>query len=178
MTEAITIHQKDDVAVALTEIPGGTKVTVNGQEVTVKEYIKSKHKFALKDFDKGDEIHMYNVTVGVAQEAIKTGEAITTENLTHKSDTFSIENREKASWSKPDVSKWKDVTFDGYHREDGQVGTANYWLVFPLVFCENRNIETIKKAFNKALGFEKEDPYVGMVNTLVERYENNNLNGG
>jgi len=178
MTEAITIHPKDDVAVALTEIPGGTKVTVNGQEVTVKEYIKSKHKFALKDFDKGDAIHMYDVTVGVAQDPIKTGEAITTENLTHKSDTFSIENRKKVSWSEPDVSKWEDVTFDGYHREDGQVGTANYWLVFPLVFCENRNIETIKKAFNKALGFEKEDPYVGMVNTLVDRYENNNLNGG
>lgn len=178
MTEAITIHQKDDVAVALTEIPSGTKVTVNDQEVTVREYIKSKHKFALKDFNKGDEIHMYNVTVGVAQEAIKTGEAITTENLTHKSDTFSIENRENVSWTKPDVTAWKDVTFDGYHREDGQVGTANYWLVFPLVFCENRNIETIKKAFNKALGFEKEDPYVEMVNTLVKRYENNNLNGG
>jgi altronate hydrolase len=121
---------------------------------------------------------MYDVTVGVAQDPIKTGEAITTENLTHKSDTFSIENRKKVSWSEPDVSKWEDVTFDGYHREDGQVGTANYWLVFPLVFCENRNIETIKKAFNKALGFEKEDPYVGMVNTLVDRYENNNLNGG
>lgn len=178
MTEAITIHSNDDVAVALTEIPGGSTVKVNDQEVTVKEYIQSKHKFALKDFAKGDEIHMYNVTVGVAQEPIKVGEAITTDNLTHKSDTFSIENRQKMSWSEPDVSRWEEVTFDGYHREDGQVGTANYWLVFPLVFCENRNIEVLKKAFNKALGFEKEDPYVGMVNSLVSQYENNNLNGG
>lgn len=177
MTEAITIHEKDDVAVALNDLPTGYIVKVNGEEITLKDFVKAKHKFALKDFEEGDEVHMYNVTVGVANQPIKIGEALTTENLTHKSDTFSIENREKVSWSAPDVSKWEDVTFDGYHREDGQVGTANYWLVFPLVFCENRNIEVIKSAFNKALGFEKEDPYVHMVNNLVDKYKNNDLNG-
>ncbi|MEX0845435.1 MAG: UxaA family hydrolase [Balneolaceae bacterium] len=177
MTEAITIHEKDDLGVALVDLPKGTIVSINGEEVHIQEYIKAKHKFALKDFDTKDEVHMYNVTVGLAKYPIKKGEAIKTENLTHKSDTYSIENRKKVSWTKPDVSKWENITFDGYHREDGQVGTANYWLVFPLVFCENRNIETIKKAFNKALGFEKEDPYVSMVSTLVDRYENNQLNG-
>jgi len=30
--------------------------------------------------------------------------------------------------------------FSRYVRSDGQVGTRNYWLVVPLVFCENRNI--------------------------------------
>ncbi len=35
----------------------------------------------------------------------------------------------------------------GYHRRDGQVGTANYWLVVPLVFCENRNVNVIRQAF-------------------------------
>lgn len=178
MTEAITIHENDDVAVALNDLPTGYIVNVNGEEITLKDYVKAKHKFALKNFKKGDEIHMYDVTVGVANQPIGIGRALTTENLTHKSDSYSIENRSKVSWEKPDVSKWEDVTFDGYHREDGQVGTANYWLVFPLVFCENRNIEVIKKAFNKALGFEKEDPYVGLVNTLVDKFEKNELNGG
>lgn len=178
MTDAITIHERDDLGVALNDLPKGTIVSVNGEEITIREYIKAKHKFALKDFETKDEVHMYNVTVGLAKYPIKKGEAIKTENLTHKSDTFSIKNREKVSWTKPDVSKWESTTFDGYHREDSQVGTENYWLVFPLVFCENRNIETIKRAFNKALGFEKEDPYVQLVSSLVDRYENNQLNGG
>lgn len=177
MIEAITIHENDDLAVALSDIPKGMIVSVNGEEITVKDFIKAKHKFALKDFEPEDQMHMYNVTVGRAKYAIKKGEAITTDNVSHTSDDFSIENRKQISWDKPDVSKWENVTFDGYHREDGQVGTANYWLVFPLVFCENRNIETIKKAFNKALGFEKPDPYVSMVSKLVDRYENNQLNG-
>jgi altronate hydrolase len=41
----------------------------------------------------------------------------------------------------------------GYHRADGQVGTRNYWLVLPLVFCENRNVERMKEALEEELGY-------------------------
>jgi len=41
--------------------------------------------------------------------------------------------------------------FLGYRRSDGQVGTRNYWLVVPLVFCENRNIIVLKQAFEEEL---------------------------
>lgn len=176
MIEAITIHEKDDVAVALTDLSKGSEVTVNGVKITLAHSIQAKHKFALQDFAQGAEVHMYNVIVGVARYPIGQGEAITTENLTHKAETFSATKSEAFNWASPDVSKWEGKTFDGYHRKDGQVGTGNYWLVFPLVFCENRNIDTIKKAFNKALGFEKEDPYVGLLDQLVHRYETGNLN--
>ncbi|MEQ8472822.1 MAG: altronate dehydratase family protein [Marinoscillum sp.] len=178
MIEAITIHEKDDVAVALTDLSKGSEVNVNGISTILQHSIQAKHKFALKDFDVNDEVHMYNVIVGVAKLPIKQGEAITTENLTHKSETFSSNKSSNFKWTAPDVSRWGNTTFDGYHRKDGQVGTGNYWLVFPLVFCENRNIDTIKKAFNKALGFEKEDPYVGLVDQLVHQYETGSLNGG
>lgn len=176
MIEAITIHEKDDVAVALTDLSKGSEVTVNGVKITLAQSIQAKHKFALQDFAQGAEVHMYNVIVGVARYPIGQGEAITTENLTHKAETFSATKSGAFNWASPDVSKWEGKTFDGYHRKDGQVGTGNYWLVFPLVFCENRNIDTIKKAFNKALGFEKEDPYVGLLDQLVHRYETGNLN--
>ncbi len=43
-------------------------------------------------------------------------------------------------WQKPDVSRWQGKTFNGYHREDGQVGTRNYWLVIPMVFLVNTGI--------------------------------------
>ena len=175
MRQAITINESDDVAVALNDLPAGTQVSVNGKSITLKNAITAKHKFALQDFAPNDEVHMYGVVVGTAKSAIQQGEAITTSNLGHKSESFSAVKQGDFTWKAPDVSKWKDLTFDGYHRKDGQVGTANYWLVFPLVFCENRNIETIKKAFNKALGFEKQDPYVGLVDNLVSKYESGQL---
>lgn len=43
--------------------------------------------------------------------------------------------------------------FKGYVRDDGRVGTASYWLVFPLVFCENRNVSKLTNALNDALGY-------------------------
>lgn len=177
MIQAITIHEKDDVAVALTDLAKGTEVSVNGLHIVVKDTVNAKHKFAIKDFAKGDEVHMYNVIVGVANEPIETGKPITTSNLTHKSESYSTTNKQVFEWKAPDISPWKGKTFNGYHRKDGQVGTANYWLVFPLVFCENRNIDTIRKAFEKGLGFEKEDPYVNLVDSLVAKFENGDLNG-
>ena len=179
MTEAITLHEKDDVAVALKDLPIDSTVSVNGKEITLKADIQAKHKFALKDFDQSDSVHMYGVTVGLTKFAIQKGEAITTANLGHKSESFSVgEEAPSIHWMGPDVSKWEKSTFMGYHRSDGQVGTANYWLVFPLVFCENRNIETLKKAFESALGFEKPDPYRSLLDGMVQKFKNNEpLNG-
>ena len=62
-----------------------------------------------------------------------------------------LEKQKSFNWTAPNVEKWKDRTFLGYHREDGQVGTENVWLFFPLVFCENRNIEILKEIFEKEL---------------------------
>ncbi len=171
MQQALTINPDDDVAVALTDLDQGTRVHVNGLTVDLKNAISAKHKFALKDFKINDEIHMYGVVVGLAKFPIHIGEAITTTNLGHKAEAYEVKTNSEYSWQAPDISPWKSKTFDGYHRNDGQVGTANYWLVFPLVFCENRNIESIKKAFNQALGFEKTDPYVNLVEQLVTQYE-------
>lgn len=173
MIKAITIHEKDNVAVALTDLSANETVQVNGQNVQLKQAIQAKHKFALKDFAKDDEVYMYNVIVGKALLPINQGEAITTQNLAHKSESYQAAATGSFVWEKPNISRFSNKTFMGYHRADGQVGTGNYWLVFPLVFCENRNIETIKKAFNKALGFEQEDPYVTMLKNMVNEYESN-----
>lgn len=68
------------------------------------------------------------------------------------------------------MSRWKNKTFSGYHRNDGQVGTANYWVVIPMVFCENRNVNAIRHAFEEALGFGKPDMYKAYVQELVDLY--------
>ena len=73
-------------------------------------------------------------------------------------------------WNAPDVSRWKTRTFLGYHRADGQVGTRNYWLVIPLVFCENRNIRALQEAFEKELGISPPETYRRHVADLVKLY--------
>jgi altronate hydrolase len=67
---------------------------------------------------------------------------MTTANTKHAADPFTYKPY-NYHWQAPDVSKFKNRTFNGYHRKDGRVGTANYWLFMPMVFCENRNLDVI-----------------------------------
>jgi altronate hydrolase len=66
---------------------------------------------------------------------------------------------------------WSERHFLGFHRSDGQVGTANHWLVVPLVFCENRNLRVLEEAFRKELGYAPPDVYRRQVAALVRRHQ-------
>ena len=123
-----------------------------------------------KALAQGEEVIMYGVTVGKALKPIPTGGVITTSNVAHLASEFS-EKKKTFQWTAPDVSKFKGRTFDGYYREDGQVGTGNYWLVVPLVFCENRNVDVIREAFELELGFTRPAKYKNYVRDLVELYQ-------
>ena len=57
------------------------------------------------------------------------------------------------------------------------MGTANYWVVIPLVFCENRNINVLRQAFEDELGFAKHDDYKSYVHQIVELYREGKTQG-
>lgn len=165
----LKIHPADNVYVALTDLKAGEKVSYNGSAATLTENIPAKHKFVMSPLSPEGEIIMYGVLVGKAVKPIPAGGSINTQNVKHTASAFSEKNK-KAEWKAPDISRWKEKTFLGYHREDGRVGTANYWIVIPLVFCENRNVLAIRHAFEEALGFSKPDVYKNFVHELVDLY--------
>lgn len=170
-TKFLKIHPDDNVYVALTDLKAGEKVTLaDGALLTLVNDIPAKHKFTEYALQPEDEVLMYGILVGKAIQPIAAGDVIGTHNLKHKSAPYS--GRTKTyQWTPPDVSKFKNKSFMGYHRADGQVGTANYWLVVPLVFCENRNVEAIRDAFVQELGFSKPDAYKNYVHQLVKLYQ-------
>ncbi|HEX6225283.1 MAG TPA: altronate dehydratase family protein [Chryseolinea sp.] len=171
-TKFLKIHPADNVYVALTDLKAGENVNLNGKVLTLADDVPAKHKFTEKAMQPEEEIFMYGTVVGKTLQPIKAGGAIGTHNLKHKAAPYS--GRTKTyQWTPPDVSKFRDRTFLGYHRPDGQVGTANYWLIVPLVFCENRNVEAMRDAFMDELGFTKPDAYKDYVHQLVQLYQNN-----
>ncbi|MCU7618812.1 altronate dehydratase family protein [Chryseobacterium sp. PBS4-4] len=167
--KVLKVNPKDNVIVALMDLPAGESVHLDGTDYTILKDIKAKHKFAAVDFEDGDHILMYGVIVGKANQSISQGEVITTENVKHQSAKV-VGKTDTLGWTPPNVDKWKDRTFMGYHREDGQVGTENVWLFFPLVFCENKNIETLKDIFEKELLHDKASKHQLLLRSL--------LNGG
>lgn len=168
MTNAITLDSRDDLAVALRDLPSGSAITVNGVSVTLPETIPAKQKFALRPFAPGDLATMYGVLVGEATAAIPLGGLITTANLTHRSSEYSVTGRPAFHWQAPDASAWMGRTFDGFARSDGSVGTANHWIVIPLVFCENRNLIMMREALERALGQAKATPYERFTRRLAD----------
>ncbi|MDQ1772838.1 altronate dehydratase [Labilibaculum sp. A4] len=171
MNKAITINSSDNLAVALTNLAKGEVICVNDINITLQEDIKAKHKFSINDLAVGDEMFMYGLVVGTASKAINSGEAITVNNTEHKATEYDPNKTNEFHWTAPNVERFKDKTFMGYHRADGQVGTANNWLVLPLVFCENRNVLTLKKAFEKVLGKKKTNPYENLVQDMAAGYQ-------
>lgn len=148
MPNVLRVHSRDNVLVALADLEAGTLVDSGTGQVKLKQAIPAKHKIAVTDILPGERLYMYGISVAVATEPIPSGGLVTTANVRHATDDYRINTPEQIAWDAPDVSTWKSRTFMGYHRSDGRVGTANYWLVLPLVFCENRNVEALQDAFN------------------------------
>lgn len=169
-TRILKIHPADNVYVALTDLKAGEHVSYNGSSVTLAENIPAKHKFVMEPMAEAAQIIMYGVLVGKATRPIAAGGSVNTQNVKHTASAFSSRNQ-RVTWNAPDVSRWNGKTFLGYHRDDGTVGTANYWVVIPMVFCENRNVLAIRHAFEDALGFSKPDVYKSFVHELVDLYQ-------
>ncbi len=168
--KVMKIHPADNVLVALTDLALQDKVEYNGEEYTLVDRIPAKHKFVIKDMHPGDDIFMYGVLVGKAETEIKKGGRITTSNVKHAASGFHVGDR-KTDWNKPGISKFVNRTFNGFHRADGKVGTANYWLVIPMVFCENRNIEVLREALVNELGYGRNQDTKIEVSKLVDLYK-------
>ena len=169
-TNFIQIHPKDNVLVALVNLQPGYSVSFAGQTFDLIDPVSAKHKFTLIQMQPGDGIYMYGVLVGKASETIPQGGAVTVNNIIHAAEGFQLGER-KTTWEKPDVNSYRDRTFMGFHRENGSVGTSNYWIVIPLVFCENRNVEVLKEALTAKLGFKKARSYENEVDSLIALYK-------
>ncbi|MCT3804836.1 altronate dehydratase [Elizabethkingia anophelis] len=166
----LRINPKDNVLVALQDIEQGEKVLFEGLEYEVLEKIPAKHKFFMQDLPQGSEVVMYGVLVGKTQFDVKKGARMSVENTKHAAEPYAYRDVEYV-WQAPDISKFENKTFEGYHRSNGEVGTANYWLFIPTVFCENRNLDIIKEALHNELGYAVGDKYKDYTHHLLEAYQ-------
>jgi len=166
----LKVHPNDNVLVALQNLSKGETISYNGKGYVLLEDIPAKHKFFMQNMHTGDKITMYGVLVGRIQFDVPAGSRMTTDNTKHAADPFTYRPFHY-QWQPPDVSKFKGRTFNGYHRSDGRVGTANYWLFIPTVFCENRNLDVIREALHNELGYAVTDKYKQKTHQLLELYK-------
>lgn len=170
MEKILIISESDNVGIALTELQSGEVLELERGSLVIKTNIPVKHKFALQAFSAGEVVYMYGIPVGRVMESIEEGGLLTTENVEHLAGAYEYTGK-KYDYTAPKIDRWSNKTFDGYHREDGQVGTSNIWLFIPLVFCQNRNLQVLKEAFETELGYKKENPYKLMLRKMLSGEE-------
>ena len=162
----LKIHPADTILVALKNLQTGEAVVYNGNNYTLLENIPAKHKFYMQDSPAGTEVIMYGVLVGTTEKDVRAGSRVSTENLKHASRDYDFRGA-VYSWTPPDISAFRDIYFNGYHRHDGRVGTANYWLFIPTVFCENRNLDVIREVLQDELGYSVTEKYKSYTRELI-----------
>ncbi len=162
----------DNVLVALQDLPAGMEVHFQDVHFRLVRDVPAKHKFFMHPMPADAAITMYGTLVGTAVTDIAQGDRMDTQNTRHAASAYG-EKTAMYNWQPPDVHRWQDARFMGYLRADGQVGTRNYWLVIPLVFCENRNVDTIREAFIQELGYARPNPYRQLVRSLLRTVQGN-----
>ena len=169
MQKVLQLDPRDNVLIALTDLHSGERIEFGGKVHGLVSDVPAKHKFATCDLAAGADVVMYGVLVGKALHPIRDGEVLTLRNIRHEAAAYRDKTKE-FRWTPPDATRWNQRDFLGYHRSDGQVGTRNYWLIVPLVFCENRNILNLKQALEEELGFAQPSPYRQQVAKLAAGY--------
>ena len=166
--EFIQIHPRDNVFVALVDLQKDHRIEFQNHSFFLPSAVTAKHKFSFLPLAKDSPVLMYGVLVGRVNFDLLAGELLEVNNLRHDTAVYQVGER-RLDWTPPDVSAFTNRKFMGFHRSNGTVGTANYWLVIPLVFCENRNVLTLKAALEEKLGYQlNSTDYSEEVDQLIE----------
>lgn len=171
MASLLQIHPVDSVAVALQNLEAGKEIRVNGFVFSPPLPIEQKQKLLLKDIEQGEAVIMYGIPVGRASTSLRAGTQLKKGQIDHAAAPFSTAGKSDYSWQAPSINNFRNRTFNGYPRTNGRAGTRNYWLVIPLVFCENRNIQVLQQAFVKALGYASTSVYEQRVQQLLRHQQ-------
>lgn len=165
----LKVHPSDNIVVALADLKKGDTIPLEQGACHLAEDIPLKHKFAERDFSVGEAVVMYGVIIGRAVRPIPAGSRISRDNVVHDAEKYQL-TPGTAAWSAPDTSHFSHRAFQGYARSGGKVGTRNYWLVVPLVFCENRNIKVLQAALLEPLGYLSERQFSVNTQQLIDAY--------
>lgn len=146
--QAIVINQKDNVAVALTDLKKGQEVNVNNIIINLKDDIFRGHKFAIADITTNEPIVKYGYPIGKAKDVISIGEHVHTHNV--KTD---LKASGEYLYEPMPLSKKHDLnlTFKGYKRANGEVGIRNELWIIPTVFCVNHIAKELEIYANSLL---------------------------
>ncbi|SER68099.1 altronate hydrolase [Vreelandella subterranea] len=146
----ISLDPDDNVGVATRNIAEG--LSLSQALGAARENIMAGHKVALVDIEANTPVVKYGQTIGLASQPIRAGDHVHTHNLAMLERDTSLENFTPAV---PTPVMESDLTFNGFHRRDGRVGTRNYIGIVATVNCSATVVKATADQLNASAGLEK-----------------------
>jgi len=127
---ALRLDRRDNVLVAVTDLPRGTSV----EGITLADDVPAGHKVASASVTAGEPVRKFGQIIGFAQGDILEGQHVHEHNCAY--GEFSREAQVGADYTPTElVPEAERATFRGYLREDGRVATRNMIGVVTTVNC-------------------------------------------
>ncbi len=130
----LRLHPADQVAIAKVALAPGTRLLFDAQTIIVKQLIAGGHKIAICDMNQDEPVRRYGQIIGFATRSISQGEHVHTHNIEVR-DFARDYAFGKAVEPVHYVPEPERLTFMGYRRSNGRVGTRNYIAVISTVNC-------------------------------------------
>jgi altronate hydrolase len=138
------ISPRDDVAIALRDLDAGEHVTLDDLAIELVDAIPRSHKFALRSMSAGEPVRKYGQVIGRATAQVARGAHVHTHNLATLLSGVN-EYRFAPRSDSTTAPTAEPLTFMGYRRADGRVGTRNEIWILCTVGCVGRTAERIAR---------------------------------
>jgi altronate hydrolase len=149
MKSLLRINESDNVAVAMRPIAAAETV----DDLTVLDAVPAGHKVALSAIPAGQPVVKYGYPIGIASTDIPRGAHVHAHNVSSalRGNLADMTFDQIARPATNAGSAAPSMTFDGFRRDDGRVGTRNEIWIVNTVGCVNHASERIAAAANKEL---------------------------
>lgn len=144
---------KDNVAVCTHELAAGTQISIDEDRFAIKASLTKGQRFAIRNIAEEEEVIQYGYPFGISK-GIDQGEIIQVENIRE----ITMDLRVDLIPSPPTTeysAKYLDKCFKGFVRQDGGVGTRNYYLIVPTSLCASQVVLQIASQAEKRYQPEK-----------------------
>ena len=151
-TAFLKINPADSVVVCLRPMQKGETINIDGKTIEVKQDTPAGHKLLIKDAPKGTDIIKYGYPIGHTIEDLTEGQWVNENNI-KTNLSGSLEYTYSPVDEKLSIEN-ENLTFKGYMRKNGEVGSRNEIWIVPTVGCVNGIAEKLVEMLKAETGCE------------------------
>lgn len=142
----VHLHHADNVVIAKTNLPAGTRLTAGNESIVVQQTIPSGHKLATRKIAAREVVRRYGQVIGMATQKIQPGDHVHSHNLSVEefAREYAFGKDARPVMVVPEHDR---LTFLGYQRSNGQVGIRNMIAIISTVNCSAHVCREIARHF-------------------------------